>query len=69
MMAQGKIAIDPDRPWLAGLLSEMLSFPAGKTDDQVDALAILAQLSQDIAPPVLNPPEHVQHYETDYKVF
>lgn len=69
MMAQGKIAIDPERPWLAGLLSEMLSFPAGKTDDQVDALAILAQLSQDIAPPTLTPQHNVQTYETDYKIF
>jgi predicted phage terminase large subunit-like protein len=69
MMAQGKIAIDPDRPWLAGLMSEMLSFPAGKTDDQVDALAILAQLSQDIAPPTLTPQHSAQSYETDYKIF
>lgn len=69
MMAQGKIAVDPDRPWLAGLLSEMLSFPAGKTDDQVDALAILAQLSQDLPPPVLQRGEMMTSYETDYSTF
>lgn len=69
MMAQGKIAVDPDRPWLAGLLAEMLSFPAGKTDDQVDALAILAQLSQDLPPPTLDRPTEATQYETEYAIF
>jgi len=31
-------------PWYAALRSEMLSFPAGKHDDQVDALGLVGQL-------------------------
>jgi hypothetical protein len=31
-------------PWLADLRSELLSFPAGKHDDQVDALGLIGQL-------------------------
>jgi predicted phage terminase large subunit-like protein len=31
-------------PWYAALRSEMLSFPAGKHDDQVDALGLIGQL-------------------------
>lgn len=31
-------------PWLADLRSELLSFPAGKHDDQVDALGLVGQL-------------------------
>jgi len=51
MMAQGKIAVSADKPWLAEFVSEMMSFPAGKNDDMIDALAILAQLSQELPPP------------------
>ena len=31
-------------PWYADLRSELLSFPAGKHDDQVDALGLVGQL-------------------------
>ncbi len=31
-------------PWFADLRSELLSFPAGKHDDQVDALGLVGQL-------------------------
>lgn len=55
MMAQGKIAVSPDKPWLADFVSEMMSFPAGKNDDMIDALAILAQLSQELPPPKPQP--------------
>lgn len=70
MAAQGKIACDPDKPWLAELLAEMMSFPAGQNDDQIDALAILAQLSQDTPPP-RRPSERaaVTSYDTDYRMF
>lgn len=70
MMAQGKIAVDPDKPWLAELLSEMMSFPAGKHDDQIDALAVLAQLSQETpAPPYPSAVESDTRYDTDYAAF
>jgi hypothetical protein len=31
-------------PWFADLRAELLSFPAGKHDDQVDALGLVGQL-------------------------
>lgn len=47
MMADGKVVVDPAKPWLADFVAEMMSFPAGTHDDMIDGLAILAQLSQD----------------------
>jgi phage terminase large subunit-like protein len=39
------LGLYPSRaPWLADLRSELLSFPAGKHDDQVDALGLIGQL-------------------------
>ncbi|MGE0533157.1 MAG: phage terminase large subunit [Hyphomonadaceae bacterium] len=52
MMADNKIVVAPDKPWLADFVAEMMSFPAGKHDDMIDALAILAQLAQEQARPV-----------------
>lgn len=45
----GRMALDglrlrPDAPWIADLEAELLSFPAGKHDDQVDALGLAGQL-------------------------
>lgn len=36
-------------PWYPGLRSELLSFPAGKHDDQVDALGLVGQLLDHMA--------------------
>jgi hypothetical protein len=36
-------------PWYADLRSELLSFPAGKHDDQVDALGLVGQLLDKMA--------------------
>jgi hypothetical protein len=36
--------VSQDAPWFATLRSELLSFPAGKHDDQVDALGLIGQL-------------------------
>jgi predicted phage terminase large subunit-like protein len=46
---RGRMALDglyvPTRaPWYAAFRSELLSFPAGKHDDQVDALGLIGQL-------------------------
>lgn len=46
---RGRIAmkglyIAADAPWKADFVSELLSFPAGKHDDQVDALGLVGQL-------------------------
>ena len=46
---RGRMALDglyvPERaPWYANFRAELLSFPAGKHDDQVDALGLIGQL-------------------------
>jgi predicted phage terminase large subunit-like protein len=46
---RGRMALDGlyvpiNKPWYASLRAELLSFPAGKHDDQVDALGLIGQL-------------------------
>lgn len=43
-MALEGLYVPINAPWFADLRSEMLSFPAGKHDDQVDALGLVGQL-------------------------
>jgi predicted phage terminase large subunit-like protein len=43
-MAQLGLYVPTDRPWASDLISELLQFPAGKHDDQVDALSLIGQL-------------------------
>ncbi len=43
-MAIEGLYVDPRAPWLPDLRSELLHFPAGKHDDQVDALGLVGQL-------------------------
>ena len=43
-MAVEGLYIPQDASWAAGLRSELLTFPAGKHDDQVDVLGLIGQL-------------------------
>jgi predicted phage terminase large subunit-like protein len=43
-MAQCGLYVPVNAPWYPALRSELLSFPAGKYDDQVDALGLVGQL-------------------------
>ena len=43
-MAMLGLYIKQGAPWFADLQAELLSFPAGKHDDQVDALGLVGQL-------------------------
>jgi predicted phage terminase large subunit-like protein len=43
-MAMGGLYVPTSSPWYADFRSELLSFPAGKHDDQVDALGLVGQL-------------------------
>ncbi len=43
-MALGGLYVPTTAPWYPALRSELLSFPSGKHDDQVDALGLIGQL-------------------------
>lgn len=43
-MALDGLYVEPDAHFVSSLISELLSFPAGKHDDQVDALGLIGQL-------------------------
>lgn len=42
--AMGKVYLPHNAPWVADLMGEMLTFPAGKHDDQVDALGLIGRM-------------------------
>jgi hypothetical protein len=57
-MAMLGLYVRQGAPWLAALRAELLSFPAGMHDDQVDALSLIGQLLDRIgAGQKLEPPE------------
>ena len=49
-MALGELYVVLSAPWYADFRSELLSFPAGKYDDQVDALGLIGQLLEVMMP-------------------
>lgn len=42
--AMGKVYFPHNAPWVADLQAELLNFPAGKHDDQVDALGLVGRM-------------------------
>jgi predicted phage terminase large subunit-like protein len=50
-MAQEGLHVQAGVPWLADFRSELLSFPAGRHDDQVDAIGLVGQLIDKMVPP------------------
>lgn len=64
-MAMNGLYMLADAPWRADLHSEMMSFPVGVHDDQVDALGLVGQLldrmqsGKPLAPPVNKPAQPV----------
>jgi predicted phage terminase large subunit-like protein len=50
-MRQGQVYFPADAPWMDRLMDEMLSFPFGKHDDQVDVLAYCGIMAADVTPP------------------
>lgn len=59
-MALQGLYVPKDAVWVPGLMSELLAFPAGRHDDQVDALGLVGQLLDQmvagVAPPKPKPP-------------
>jgi predicted phage terminase large subunit-like protein len=49
-MALGGLYVPTNANWYPGLRSELLSLPAGKHDDQVDALGLVGQLPDQMVP-------------------
>jgi predicted phage terminase large subunit-like protein len=49
-MALEGLHVRKQASWYSGLRSELLSFPAGKYDDQVDALGLVGQLLDQMVP-------------------
>lgn len=52
-MSQRGLYVDHSAPWFADFRSELLSFPAGKHDDQVDMIGLLGQLLDNMVDGVL----------------
>ena len=53
---RGRMALDglyvpAGAPWLADFRAELLRFPAGRHDDQVDAIGLVGQLLDKMVPP------------------
>lgn len=42
--AMGKVYLPRNAPWLADFLTELHSFPAGRTDDQVDVVGLIGRM-------------------------
>jgi len=58
-MQMGKVFFpSPSRcPWVADLMAEMLTFPVGRHDDQVDALSLLTRMLAEMRPAKVPVPE------------
>jgi predicted phage terminase large subunit-like protein len=48
--SMGKVYLPRNAPWLTDFLSELLTFPAGRTDDQVDAFGKIGRLLDEMIP-------------------
>jgi predicted phage terminase large subunit-like protein len=56
--AQRKVYLPRNAPWIGDVLAELLSFPAGRTDDIADAMGLLGRLlDKMVAGHVPAPPE------------
>lgn len=47
-MAMGKVYFPADAPWVDDLVTEMMQFPVGKNDDQVDVLGLFGRMINDM---------------------
>lgn len=56
-MASGKVFLPRKASWLANMEGELLSFPAGKNDDQVDALSLVFRMLADMTGKSIVPTE------------
>lgn len=66
-MSQGKVWFPASAPWMPDLMSEMLSFNAGKNDDQVDVLGLLGRMMDSMVGKFPKKPETARLPSGDYK--
>jgi predicted phage terminase large subunit-like protein len=71
---QGRMALEglylpQGASWLSDLRSELLSFPAGKHDDQVDALGLIGQLLDTISVGNRPTPPEKEKPKSDYRTY
>jgi len=60
--AQRKVYLRRNAPWIGDVLAELLSFPAGRTDDIADAMGLLGRLlDKMVVGHVPAPPEPYDH--------
>lgn len=68
IMAQKKVFIK-NAEWTDDLIKELLSFPSGKYDDQLDALSLIGRMLNDLLNRVENPREKEEYeYESGYVI-
>ena len=48
--SMGKVYLPNKAPWLADFTAELLTFPAGKHDDMVDAFGLIGRMLDDLVP-------------------
>jgi predicted phage terminase large subunit-like protein len=68
-MALHGLYVPQNASWIAELRSELLSFPAGKYDDQVDALGLIGQLLDTICAGHKPQPPESPRLETGYRPY
>lgn len=67
--AMGKVYLPANSPWLADLIKELLSFPVGVNDDQVDALGLIGRLLDTMVAahvPQDQPTDNLEDYAASY---
>ena len=68
-MALHGLYVPQNAPWIAELRSELLSFPAGKYDDQVDGLGLIGQLLDTISAGTKPQPAEALKPNTGYRPY
>ena len=68
-MALEGLYVPINAPWYAEFKSELLSFPAGKHDDQVDALGLIGQLLDQMVPGQAPKPPEPPKIDTGYRPY
>jgi predicted phage terminase large subunit-like protein len=66
-MSMSGLYVDMKAPWFPAFQEEILRFPAGKHDDQVDALALVGQLLATMVPGVRRKPPPKKNFLDDYQ--